>query len=1718
MTDSYRRLAPVVMAGGSGASRVQVLGKCRRRLSPWLGRPWPDRRREKRVDVNRWRRAAAAALVAATAVTGLVAVGSPAYANSNALWVGKIGETHGTFGANAAIRVWGDLAFKNSGCPEDGVPDFVYPTSDVYIVVPGTAMGHLVDVTGGKPNTVVQYGSVFDDEIIGITTPAGRLPAGEFDVVFDTCQDGVFQPEDDAVFSRAIKVEIPAELPPPDAALTSLKAAAYQEYESWKNTQRIMNGVWKLVQKALKNGCKAGNPTACALKYGNYFNPIQEQFNGLLLNQGQHYLGIYEDPPNPDFDQPVVPGKAGASSDAIAGEGALVEALLRSVEAYKGAQHAGSGEWALVHAREVRDLHHALAGQLAATSRQLGDLKARYADENAKDGLAFGHQFLSRIRQQGFTPDERRTLRHNGMTPPQITALEVDIRNAYVPAYTPANVREVLDAQVATHGKTVAAVNAGRTAWSAIVDALAGDPRVPDTRPVGNAGGPYTSNEGASVTLDASASTGTKPLAYAWDLDGDRDFDDATGDKPAVVFDEPGTALVGLRVTDSAGREAYGWTSATVQRKGADPQLPGATPDTVQRMVETGEAAEFKVTATDDGGTPAVTWTVDGKAAGDGRSLSWTAPGTPGAHEVVATATDEDGHTATRGWDVLVHKADGDGDGWTLTTDCNDTDAAVHPGQIEFLGNGVDDDCDAGSPDAPPGGLTGDMYGWGSNTQGQIGNGKIGTNYTKPTKSVLPANVVQVEMGSATGYAVLADSTVRAWGYQHAGEIGDGTTNARLQPVQPLGPGGQGLLSGVRQLSATSDHVAAVRTDGKVLTWGRNAAGNLGNGASSGNRSFPDYVLADAQGNHLTGVRDVQTGVSSDYALMEDGTVMAWGRVNCDGSGALEDTLYPARIPDLTDVRQIAVSPAIVLFLKKDGTVLSCGGTDVQLGRKWNQSDPATSPWLPRPVDTLGRASKVVDITISGDQAVVLKENGAVWMWGENTNAGLAPILGDRKGTLLVPTQAPMPAGPPIVGIDNGDSPTTLAIRADGSMIVWGGNTFGAAGTGTSGFVLAPAVVPIDGQAVLQVSASGWNGLALTRPKADPDLELPASWVNATVDDATLSEANGGAFTVKLDQALSDDVALNWALQPGTAGEDDVTLGTGTVVVPAGQMQASIPVEVADDAIDEDDETITLALTGARLGLTITRAQATGTIADNDEPPVVTVQHASVVEGGTSLTDTPVTFRLSKPSGKEVVAAYATADGTAKAGDDYVASAAMIRFAPGEAEDVVHLAVNGDAIQEPDETFTVSVGEVTNGTAGESGTVTVKDDEVLTVSVAAPIITEGETGDFVVTVDPAPLPGTTVSVPWTLVEPEPKAGSGDKPGDIVAAGGTLRLTAQQPVGVVTATTVDDTEVEPPEPFLLKLGDLTASDGRTVHRGESAAAWITDNDKANQPPVVDAGDSVTAVEGSAVALAGSVSDDAAGVTSSWAVDGPCTVTGEGVQATVTCRDEGTFVATLTATDVAGAAASDSTTVTVTNASPVLGAVSVDAAGARIEFTDAGVDDQHTCTVQWGDETTPGVLAGALSPCYLPHQYRPGTFTATVTVSDDDGGSASVTRTVTVQAPAWPFRGFLPPVDNPPAVNVVNAGRAIPIKFGLGGYRGMDILAPGSPASGPVSCGGGEPNSLEEADAANGSSVSYDANGDHYTYVWKTDKTWAGQCRRLIVTLADGTQHWAEFRFR
>jgi hypothetical protein len=118
-------------------------------------------------------------------------------------------------------------------------------------------------------------------------------------------------------------------------------------------------------------------------------------------------------------------------------------------------------------------------------------------------------------------------------------------------------------------------------------------------------------------------------------------------------------------------------------------------------------------------------------------------------------------------------------------------------------------------------------------------------------------------------------------------------------------------------------------------------------------------------------------------------------------------------------------------------------------------------------------------------------------------------------------------------------------------------------------------------------------------------------------------------------------------------------------------------------------------------------------------------------------------------------------------------------------------------------------------------------------------------------------------------------------------------------------------------------------------------------------------------------------------------------------------------------------------------------------------------------------------------------------------------------LTPRIPRFEFGGFLPPIAAAPAANVVNAGAAVPVKFGLGGYRGPDVFAPGYPRV--TACE--SPGASVPAATPGRSGLSYDTSTDTYTFVWKTAKAWAHACRRLEVAFVDETPvRTALFRFR
>jgi hypothetical protein len=161
---------------------------------------------------------------------------------------------------------------------------------------------------------------------------------------------------------------------------------------------------------------------------------------------------------------------------------------------------------------------------------------------------------------------------------------------------------------------------------------------------------------------------------------------------------------------------------------------------------------------------------------------------------------------------------------------------------------------------------------------------------------------------------------------------------------------------------------------------------------------------------------------------------------------------------------------------------------------------------------------------------------------------------------------------------------------------------------------------------------------------------------------------------------------------------------------------------------------------------------------------------------------------------------------------------------------------------------------------------------------------------------------------------------------------------------------------------------------------------------------------------------------------------------------------------------------------------------------------------------------GVVALPLGT-YTVDAYFNGTIPVSpaITLSDDYYESSSRLG-LSLQIKLFNFTGFFDPVKNPPVMNQMNAGRAVPIKFSLGGNQGLNIFAVNFPQSRKIACDTQLPiDPVEQTSTAGASTLSYDSATGIYTYVWKTDKAWAGTCRQLSVQFIDGQTYTLNFTF-
>ncbi len=634
---------------------------------------------------------------------------------------------------------------------------------------------------------------------------------------------------------------------------------------------------------------------------------------------------------------------------------------------------------------------------------------------------------------------------------------------------------------------------------------------------------------------------------------------------------------------------------------------------------------------------------------------------------------------------------------------------------------------------------------------------------------------------------------------------------------------------------AGTDYVAT--TTGTITIAAGKTAGEIrvpviGNTEAQTNRSFR-VILDDG------GAAGIDNGTSTVLIQDDDlGISIANAPAIQEGNSGTVDLIYTVTLS------KASTEAVTVDFATADGTATA--GTDY-IAKSGTLTFAA------------GETSKTFTVVVNGD--TVDEPDETVLVNLSNVTGGYGIVDGQGFGTIL-DDDGP---GLPTIAVTNtptvleGNSGTaslvftiTLSAAATTAVTVDYASQDGAAGgpdyQPTSGtLTFAPGetsktvTILVNGDTLdesnetVALNLTNANGATIATPQTLGVILDDDPAVSASIADAQIVEGNSGTktleFTVTLSAASGLPITFNYATADQTAvAGTDYTAATGSITFAAGETSKKIAVTINGDTDVEPNETFLVNLSGTTFA-TIADGQAVGTIVDDDNTPALSIADPTPIAEGNSGTKTlTFTVTLSAAAAGQVTVSYATADGSAIAGSDYVAKSGTLTFAAGETTKTIEITINGDSVVEGNETFLVNLSTPSGATIADgqaTGTIT-NDDAVLpTLSISDPTVAEGNTGttllNFVVTLSAAQT--TAVTVDFATGNGTAASGS-----DYVSQTGTLTFAAGETSKTIAVVVNGDTTVEPNETVLVVLSNPT---GATIADGQGEGT-ITNDDTSAQP--------------------------------------------------------------------------------------------------------------------------------------------------------------------------------------------------------------------------------------------------------------------------------------------
>jgi alpha-tubulin suppressor-like RCC1 family protein len=335
---------------------------------------------------------------------------------------------------------------------------------------------------------------------------------------------------------------------------------------------------------------------------------------------------------------------------------------------------------------------------------------------------------------------------------------------------------------------------------------------------------------------------------------------------------------------------------------------------------------------------------------------------------------------------------------------------------------------------------------WGDNNWGQLGDGTRQASNIPVDVAGLSSGVLAVSAGSGQSCTLMASGEVKCWGFNRSGNLGDGTTENRLTPVNVIG-----LDSKVVAISPGGDHTCALEASGGVKCWGENQLGQLGDGVPPIRMTPADVIGLSSE------VSLISVGNGDACALTFAGILTCWGFhfLSTDGTSEFSVPMSLANMGGEVRALTVGSDPSICILTNFGG--VKCGNRDGTL------------------VDVPGLESGVKAISAGAYHRCALTDTGGVKCWGQTQYGG----LGDGTSNPSVTPVDVTGLGSGVAELALGFSHTCVRM-VSGGVKCWGWNGFGQLGDGTETDRLSPVdVVGLDDE-VRAITAGGYHTCVLT--------------------------------------------------------------------------------------------------------------------------------------------------------------------------------------------------------------------------------------------------------------------------------------------------------------------------------------------------------------------------------------------------------------------------------------------------------------------------------------------------------------------------------------------------------------------------------------------------------------------------------------------------------------